>query len=94
MSDQRDVLERAVDFACLKLPGQPMSMHMGTSYLVSDLAQEVRTLRHQKAALLSTLRAVAAEVSAGERPQSTDSYLPENIVTQVRVAVEKAERQA
>jgi hypothetical protein len=94
VNDQRDVLERAVDFACLELPGQPKFMHMGTSYLVKDLAKEVRDLRDQKAELLSALRAVFAEVTPGERPYSSDSYLPENIVVQVRSAIEKTERQA
>jgi hypothetical protein len=29
--------ERALQFTLLQLPGQPQGMHMGTSYLVSDL---------------------------------------------------------
>lgn len=48
---KKDVLERAVDFACLRLPGQPIGMHMGTSYLVHDLAAEVRKLRAKNADL-------------------------------------------
>lgn len=61
MSDQRDVLERAVDFACLRLPGQPMAMHMGTSYLVHDLAAEVRNLRGVNADLLALAKQYASE---------------------------------
>jgi hypothetical protein len=42
----REPLETRVEqFRCLELPGQPMSMHMGTSYLVGDLWKEVQGLR-------------------------------------------------
>lgn len=37
--------ERVRKFNSLQLPGQPMTMHMGTSYLVNDLWREVRRLR-------------------------------------------------
>jgi hypothetical protein len=41
-----DELEKRIEqFNSLSLPGQPMSMHMGTSYLVSDLWKEVLRLR-------------------------------------------------
>lgn len=43
MSD--DLKDRVDQFRCLKLPGQPMGMHMGTAYLVGDLWAEVRRLR-------------------------------------------------
>lgn len=33
---------RVTQFRCLELPGQPMSMHMGTSYLVNDLWGRVK----------------------------------------------------
>jgi hypothetical protein len=36
---------RIEQFNCLELPGQPMSMHMGTSYLVNDLWKEILRLR-------------------------------------------------
>ena len=39
--------ERVYQFNTLKLPGQPMSMHMGTSYLVNDLWREVQRLRKE-----------------------------------------------
>jgi hypothetical protein len=32
-----EVRERVHKFHTLKLPGQPLGMHMGTSYLVNDL---------------------------------------------------------
>ena len=41
--------ERVQKFQCMELPGQPMMMHMGTSYLVGDLWRS-----HQE--LLSALR--------------------------------------
>ena len=37
--------ERVRKFNSLSLPGQPMGMHMGTSYLVNDLWREVQRLR-------------------------------------------------
>lgn len=37
--------ERVKLFNSLSLPGQPMMMHMGTSYLVKDLWDEVERLR-------------------------------------------------
>jgi hypothetical protein len=45
MTDKDELGERVVKFSCLELPGQPQSMHMGTSYLVSDLWREVQRLR-------------------------------------------------
>ena len=40
-----DLEERVSQFNSLTLPGQPMAMHMGTSYLVNDLWKEVQRLR-------------------------------------------------
>lgn len=41
-----DTFETRVNqFMRTELPGQPMGMHMGTSYLVSDLWAEVKRLR-------------------------------------------------
>jgi len=40
-----DLEERVYKFQTGELPGQPMSMHMGTSYLVNDLWQEIKRLR-------------------------------------------------
>jgi len=37
--------ERVHKFNALQLPGQPIGMHMGTSYLVNDLWREVKRLR-------------------------------------------------
>ena len=47
--DQRneDLETRVQQFMRLELPGQPMMMHMGTSYLVQDLWREVRNLREK-----------------------------------------------
>jgi len=40
-----DELKKRVDqFKSLSLPGQPMAMHMGTSYLVNDLWKEIASL--------------------------------------------------
>ncbi|MEW8120045.1 MAG: hypothetical protein AB2792_23030 [Candidatus Thiodiazotropha sp.] len=46
MSD--DNLETRVrKFNCMELPGQPLGMHMGTSYLVNDLWREVQKLKEE-----------------------------------------------
>lgn len=39
-----DLRERVNQFMMLQLPGQPMGMHIGTSYLVSDLLRTVERL--------------------------------------------------
>ncbi len=44
MSDNATLKERVNQFYALKLPGQPMMMHMGTSYLVADLAARIAEL--------------------------------------------------
>jgi len=43
-ADERfaDLKERIDKFMLLQLPGQPMAMHMGTSYLVNDLWRELQ----------------------------------------------------
>jgi len=43
-----DLEERVKKFNSLSLPGQPLSMHMGTSYLVNDLWKEVKRLRAER----------------------------------------------
>lgn len=43
--DKMTLEERVVAFQSLSLPGQPMAMHMGTSYLVNDLWREVQRQR-------------------------------------------------
>ncbi len=42
--NNKDLAERVLKFNSLELPGQPMMMHMGTSYLVNDLWAEVKLL--------------------------------------------------
>jgi hypothetical protein len=41
--------ERVRQFQMMKLPGQPMGMHMGTAYLINDLWREVQRLRKLRA---------------------------------------------
>lgn len=45
MSEKNDLEARVNQFKTMSLPGQPMGMHMGTSYLVNDLWREVQHLR-------------------------------------------------
>lgn len=40
-----DLEKRVQQFGMMQLPGQPIGMHMGTSYLVNDLWREVQKLR-------------------------------------------------
>jgi hypothetical protein len=51
MSEITDgLMERIDQFRTFSLPGQPISMHMGTSYLVTDLWREVLRLNDALAA--------------------------------------------
>jgi hypothetical protein len=49
--------DRVTQFRCLELPGQPMSMHMGTSYLVNDLWNKVK----EQAAEIERLRTASKQ---------------------------------
>ncbi|KEZ78361.1 hypothetical protein [Salinisphaera hydrothermalis] len=49
--DYDEIQERAGKFRCIELPGQPIMMHMGTSYLVGDLDKAVSKLRARVADL-------------------------------------------
>ena len=55
--------ERDYQFNTLKLPGQPMSIHMGTSYLVNDLWGEVQKLRKECDQLSTDYRELSVEGS-------------------------------
>ena len=44
-SESDDLEKRVAQFHALKLPGQPVMMHMGTLYLIHDLWREVQRLR-------------------------------------------------
>ena len=44
MDKIQDLKQKVQDFNMLKLPGQPMMMHMGTSYLVNDLWKRIAEL--------------------------------------------------
>jgi hypothetical protein len=46
--------ERVTAFKCFELPGQPMFAHIGTSYLVTDLSNEVERLENEL--LAATIR--------------------------------------
>jgi len=65
MSD--DLLDRVEQFTMMKLPGQPMAMHMGTLYLVNDLAREVERLSDMQAECNAAIaRAERAEAKLKE----------------------------
>jgi hypothetical protein len=44
-NDKGSLQERVNLFNQMALPGQPLGMHMGTSYLVNDLMREIAELR-------------------------------------------------
>lgn len=52
MSEDAGLWERVKQFNEMRLPGQPVSMHMGTLYLVHDLARELREAREVIQSLL------------------------------------------
>ena len=52
---ENDLQERVYQFGSLSLPGQPRMMHMGTSYLVNDLWNEVKRLREENARLRTAI---------------------------------------
>ncbi|QZP06847.1 hypothetical protein [Caenibius sp. WL] len=43
-----DLRERVRQFQTMELPGQPMMLHMGTSYLVNDLWSAVKLLAERQ----------------------------------------------
>jgi len=45
MSTAETLDDRILQFKMLQLPGQPRMMHMGTSYLISDMEKEIKLLR-------------------------------------------------
>ena len=49
MSENNELNKRIQQFNSLSLPGQPLGMHMGTSYLVNDLWREVQRLQRIEA---------------------------------------------
>ena len=51
--------ERVNLFNQMALPGQPLGMHMGTSYLVNDLARENKRLAAENAELREALKPFA-----------------------------------
>jgi hypothetical protein len=57
MSDDKPLRERVMQFMSGRLPGQPIGMHMGTSYLVNDLWRA-----HEEA--IATLRELHAHCEA------------------------------
>jgi len=64
MSD--NLKKRVEQFQCLRLPGQnPMSMHMGTSYLVNDLWNECEKLQTENRRLGGLIKDVALGLQDG-----------------------------
>lgn len=72
-AETKDSLEdRVMQFDTMSLPGQPMMMHMGTSYLIHDLMNEVKRLRHEESS--HGARMIAEE---RQRQMRSEGYTPE-----------------
>lgn len=83
MSDDKPSLkERVEQFSMLQLPGQPMAMHMGTSYLVNDLWRRVQELEADSAmldALLERVRQMREPLKAALRTARPVGEAPPNV---------------
>ena len=51
-----DLRNRIKQYRTLSLPGQPMGMHMGTSYLINDLENAIDQLEAENEELLEMVR--------------------------------------
>lgn len=78
-----DLEERVNQFHSLSLPGQPMAMHMGTSYLIDDLWKEIQKLRMPKEPTVEMLKVFCVEQhpedwEAGKDAQTKGVDVPPN----------------
>ena len=79
-----DLDERVLQFQMMKLPGQPIGMHMGTSYLVNDLHKRVKELEAENQRLREaisivyeawvggTMKRMRDKISSNELPVSLE----------------------
>jgi hypothetical protein len=58
------LLQDAEKFKLMELPGQPRSMHMGTYYIVSGLAEAVAALRRENKILTAKIFQLEDQLSA------------------------------
>ena len=95
MSENDDLKERVQKFQTLSLPGQGMSMHMGTSYLVNDLWREVLRLREDGYRLTQKLAQAQTVVDAAKewRKGREGKDFSESKITLIR-AVDAYQREA
>jgi len=73
--EEENLDERVEQFIMMKLPGQPIAMHMGTSYLVNDLHKEVKRLRAEVESEMN--RATQAEARAQQYRKSLHDLVRE-----------------
>lgn len=57
--------ERVQQFNRMQLPGQPMGMHMGTSYLVNELLQANEALQTERDRLAKRIKSLEAALRVG-----------------------------
>lgn len=87
-----DLETRVRQFQALELPGQPRGMHMGTSYLVSDLWREVQRLRAAPAQCDADTREVLerADIYLRNVPNRSDAgvhHVVSDLAAALRAAV-------
>ena len=73
-AERDDLADRVMQFKTMSLPGQPMAMHMGTSYLVNDLWRAVQEARAERDWLRDALWRL---VDACEACDWDDAFLDE-----------------
>ena len=76
-----DLKERVLQFKALRLPGQPISVHMGTSYLVNDLWNEIQRLRKALADENEACAKIADASAEVDRYDSRDEMNVDPIVS-------------
>lgn len=78
-----EIDDRVLQFKTLRLPGQPMTMHIGTSNLVGDLDR-------QRLDLLDALRRIMTYAHDGAAVRDIDTTEQPEFVA-ARAAIAKAE---
>lgn len=76
MSDLKDRVDK---FNALELPGQPKTMHMGTSRLVADLWREIERLRAENQVLRNVIIKTLPRGGQHEEVQAHDNQADDSV---------------
>ena len=85
-----EIDDRVLQFKTLRLPGQPMTMHIGTSNLVGDMLDAIIALDRQRLDLLDALRRIMTYAHDGAAVRDIDTTEQPEFVA-ARAAIAKAE---